>query len=73
MSDKVKDEVKVVVKDVEQEVSTISKSTWLKIGGVAGVVIGSVCLFLAGAGVSAVTDVVGGVFVLAGLIAVLLK
>jgi uncharacterized membrane protein HdeD (DUF308 family) len=41
--------------------------------GIVGIVVGSICLFLSGSGVSMVTDLVGGVFVLAGLIAIFFK
>lgn len=51
----------------------MDKATVLKIAGITGVVVGSVCLFLSGAGVSMVTDVVGAVFVLAGMIAMFFK
>jgi len=44
------------------------KDTALKIGGVAGVVAGSVALFLSGAGEVMVTGIVGAVFVLMGII-----
>ena len=47
----------------------MDKNTILKIGGVAGVALGSVALYLSGAGESMVTALVGGVFVLAGLVA----
>ena len=46
----------------------MDKNTVLKITGVVGVGLGSVCLFLSGAGEAAVTALVGGVFVLAGLV-----
>lgn len=45
----------------------------LKIGGIAAVVLGSVALFLSGTGESVVVAVVGGVFVLAGIIAGMFK
>ena len=51
----------------------MDKATILKIAGIVGVTLGSVCLFLSGAGVSMVTDVVGAIFVLAGLIALFFK
>jgi uncharacterized membrane protein HdeD (DUF308 family) len=45
----------------------------LKWGGVAAVAVGSVALYMAGVGEQAVTGVVGGVFVLAGIIAAIIK
>jgi uncharacterized membrane protein HdeD (DUF308 family) len=42
---------------------------YLKIGGIIGVVAGSVALFLSGAGETVVAAIVGAVFVLAGIIA----
>jgi len=43
--------------------------TLLKIIGIAGIVGGSVCLYLSGIGSDMVVAVVGAVFVLAGLVA----
>jgi len=51
----------------------MDKNKWLKMGGVLGILIGSVCLYLSGTGEAVVTAIVGGVFVLAGLIAALFK
>lgn len=51
----------------------MDKNTVLKIGGVAGVALGSVALFLSGAGESTVTGIVGAVFVLAGIVAAFFK
>lgn len=45
----------------------------LKWGGVVAVGAGSVALFLSGTGESAVTAIVGAVFVLAGVIAAIIK
>ncbi len=47
--------------------------TILKIGGVAAVVLGSGALFVSGAGESVVVALVGGVFVVAGIIVSLFK
>jgi hypothetical protein len=52
---------------------SMTKATWLKVGGIAGVVLGSAALYLSGTTASGVTAIVGGVFVLAGLIAALFK
>jgi hypothetical protein len=52
---------------------SMTKATWLKVGGIAGVVLGSAALYLSGTTASGVTALVGGVFVLAGLIATLFK
>jgi uncharacterized membrane protein HdeD (DUF308 family) len=49
----------------------MDKSLILKIAGVAWVVFGSVCLFLSGTGTEATVAIVGAVFALAGVIAVL--
>jgi len=51
----------------------MTKATWLKVGGIAGVVLGSAALYLSGTTASGVTALVGGVFVLAGLSAALFK
>ena len=45
----------------------------LKWGGITAVVLGSVALYLSGTGETAVVAVVGGVFVLVGIIASLFK
>jgi hypothetical protein len=45
----------------------------LKIGSIVAIVLGSVGLFLSGAGEAAVVAIVGAVFVLAGIIASLFK
>ncbi len=42
---------------------------YFKIGGIAATVIGATLLFMSGTGEAAVTAIVGGVFVLAGIIA----
>lgn len=52
---------------------SMDKNTWLKIGGVVGVVGGSIALYMSGVAESAVAGIVAGVFVLAGLIAALFK
>lgn len=46
----------------------MNKELILKIAGVSTIVIGSVCLFLSGAGESLVTALVGGIFVVAAMI-----
>lgn len=46
----------------------MDKNKWLKAGGIAGVIAGSVCLYLAGSTEVMVTGLVGSVFVLVGLI-----
>lgn len=53
--------------------SSMTKASWLKVGGIVGVVLGSAALYLSGTTASGVTAIVGGVFVLAGLIAALFK
>ena len=73
--------VKEITKDapvVEADVAKVikiakgfSKATWLKIVGVGGIVIGSACLYFAGVGASAVTAIVGAVFALAAVIAII--
>jgi len=45
----------------------------LKWGGIVAVVVGSVALYLSGAGEAAVVAIVGAVFVLVGIIASLFK
>ena len=45
----------------------------LKWGGVAGIVAGSLALYLYGTNADMVTAIVGGVFVLAGMIAAIFK
>ena len=47
----------------------MTKKTWLTIGGVVGIVGGSVALYLAGVGEAKVGALVAGVFILAGIIA----
>jgi|BioPla2DNA2_1021312.scaffolds.fasta_scaffold82889_2 FtsH-binding integral membrane protein len=44
-----------------------------KIGGVVGIVLGSVALFYGGASESEVAAIVGGVFVLFGVISAIIK
>ena len=51
----------------------MKKQTILKIAGVACTVIGAVCLFISGSGAELVTTLVGGVFVLAGMILAFFK
>jgi len=51
----------------------MNKNTVMQIGGVVAIVLGSVALFLSGTGESVVVAVVGGVFVLAGIIAGIFK
>lgn len=51
----------------------MDKNKWLKVGGVLGIIAGSICLYLGGTGEAVVTAIVGAVFVLAGLIAALFK
>jgi len=51
----------------------MDKKTILKIGGIVATVLGAVALFLSGAGEASVVAIVGGVFVLAGIIASLFK
>lgn len=51
----------------------MDKNKVMKIAGIVAVVGGSISLYLAGTGESAVSAVVGGVFVLAGLIAAIFK
>jgi uncharacterized membrane protein HdeD (DUF308 family) len=47
----------------------VKKQTWLVIGGVIGIVGGSIALYVAGTGEAKVAALVAGVFVLAGIIA----
>jgi hypothetical protein len=49
----------------------MDKKLILKIVGVVGVVGGTACLYLSGIPVASVTGIVGGVFALAALIAVI--
>jgi uncharacterized membrane protein HdeD (DUF308 family) len=49
----------------------MDKSLILKIAGAAGIVGGCVCLFLSGVGADNVTAIVGAVFTLCGVIAIL--
>lgn len=51
----------------------MDKNTILKIVGVGSIVVGSVCLFISGSGAELVTTLVGGVFVLAGMILAFFK
>lgn len=51
----------------------MDKNKWLKVGGVLGIIAGSICLYLSGTGEAVVTAIVGGVFVLAGIIAGMFK
>lgn len=51
----------------------MTRQDLLKIGGIAGVAIGSVCLFLSGAGEQMVTALVGGTFVLIGVVVAFFK
>lgn len=45
----------------------------LKIGGVAATIVGAIALYLSGIGESAVSAVVGAVFILAGVVAAIFK
>lgn len=47
--------------------------TILKYSGIAAIAIGSVALFISGTGESQVIEIVAGIFVLAGIIAEILK
>jgi hypothetical protein len=47
----------------------VTKQNWLKIGGVVGIVGGSIALYLSGVDETVVGGVVAAVFVLAGVIA----
>ena len=47
----------------------MTKKTWLTIGGVVGIVGGSIALYVAGTGEAGVTALVAAVFVIAGIIA----
>lgn len=58
-------------KEIKSKEFLMDKNVILKIAGVAAIVGGSVCLFLSGTGQEATIAIVGGVFVLAGLIAAL--
>ena len=49
------------------------KELYLKIGGVVAIVLGSAALYLGGVNEAEAIGVVGGVFVVAGLIAALFK
>ena len=51
----------------------MDKNKILKVVGIGGVIIGAVCLYLAGASEAAVTAIVGAVFVLAGIVMAVLK
>lgn len=45
----------------------------LKIGGIIATIIGAAALYLSGTGEAATTAIIGAVFVLAGIIAAILK
>jgi uncharacterized membrane protein HdeD (DUF308 family) len=47
----------------------MTKKTWLTIGGVIGIVGGSIALYVAGTGEAGVTALVAAIFVIAGIIA----
>jgi uncharacterized membrane protein HdeD (DUF308 family) len=47
----------------------MTKKTWLTIGGVIGIVGGSIALYVAGTGEAKVAALVAAVFILAGIIA----
>ena len=51
----------------------MDKNVILKWGGLGAIVLGSVALYLSGTGEQAVIAVVGAVFVLAGLVAAIVK
>lgn len=51
----------------------MDKNKILKIVGIAATVVGSVALYLSGAGEASVSAIVGAVFVLVGVIAALFK
>ena len=51
----------------------MDKTKVLKYGGIVAVVIGAGALFMSGTGEANVMAIVGGVFVLAGVIAAILK
>lgn len=51
----------------------MDKEKYLKIGGTAAIVVGSVALYIAGTGESEVTGIVAGVFVLVGVIAAIFQ
>ena len=51
----------------------MDKNKILKIVGVVAIVLGSTALYLSGSSASMVTELVGGVFVLAGLILAFFK
>jgi hypothetical protein len=51
----------------------MDKNKILKIAGITAIVLGAGALYVAGAGESAVTGIVAGVFILGGVIAALLK
>lgn len=45
----------------------------LKYGGIAAVAVGSIALFMSGTGESSVIEIVAGVFVLAGIVAEIIR
>lgn len=49
------------------------KKKWLRIGGIAAVVVGSASLYVSGTSESEVGGIVAGVFVLVGIIAEIIK
>ncbi|MFW6225322.1 MAG: hypothetical protein ACOC3V_00010 [bacterium] len=49
------------------------KSLWLKIAGVAGIIGGSVALYVSGTSETTVGAIVAGVFVLAGVVVSIFK
>jgi uncharacterized membrane protein HdeD (DUF308 family) len=51
--------------------ASLTKSTWLKVVGVVGIVGGAIALYLSGVSANAVSAIVAAVFALAGVIAVL--
>jgi hypothetical protein len=57
--------------NVEKEL--LMKKKWLRIGGIAAVVAGSAALYVSGSSESEVGGIVAGVFVLAGIIAEIIK
>jgi uncharacterized membrane protein HdeD (DUF308 family) len=51
----------------------MDKNKVLKYGGIVAIVVGSAALYMSGTGEANVMAIVGGVFVLAGVIAAILK
>jgi len=49
------------------------EKNWMQIGGIAAIVVGAIALYAAGTGESEVIGIVAGVFVLAGIVAGILK